>query len=110
MLLARWIVRCAVIATAALALTGCPSITRQGELPPSVDRADTLARQGDQAGAGKVYEALAAQNTGVDRNEYVFRATRAYLAARLPDEAARALATVQPPLSPQQNQQYGLLD
>jgi outer membrane PBP1 activator LpoA protein len=110
MLLARWIVRCAVIATAALALTGCPSITRQGELPPSVDRADTLARQGDQAGAGKVYEALAAQNTGADRNEYVFRATRAYLAARLPEEAARALATVQPPLNPQQSQQYGLLD
>jgi uncharacterized protein len=110
MLLARWIVRCAVITTAALALTGCPSITRQGELPPSVDRADALARQGDQAGAGKVYEALASQNNGADRNEYVFRATRAYLAARLPEEAARALATVQPPLNPLQTQQYGLLD
>ena len=110
MLLARWIVRCAVITTAALALTGCPSITRQGELPPSVDRADSLARQGDQAGAAKVYEALAAQNSGAARNDFVFRATRAYLDARLPEEAARALATVQPPLSPQQAPQYGLLD
>jgi len=110
MLLARWIVRCAVITTAALALTGCPSFTRQGELPPSVDRADSLAHQGDQAGAAKVYEALAAQNSGADRNDFLFRATRAYLAAHLPDEAARVLATVQPPLSPQQAPQYGLLD
>ncbi len=110
MLIARWIVRCAVITAAALALTGCPSITRQVELPPSVDRAEGLARQGDEAGAAKVYEALAEQNAGVDRNEFVFRATRAFLAARLPDEAARALTTVQPPLNAKQNQQYALLD
>ena len=75
MLIARWIVRCAVITAAALALTGCPSITRQVELPPSVDRAEALARQGDQGGAAKVYEALAEQNSGPDRNEFVFRAT-----------------------------------
>ena len=43
MLFARWIVRCAVIATAALVLTGCPSMTRQAELPPSVDRAEWSA-------------------------------------------------------------------
>lgn len=110
MLFAQWIVRCAVITTAALVLTGCPSITRQVELPPSVDRAEALARQGDQAGAGKVYQALAEQNSGADRNDYIFRAARAYLAARLPDDATRVLATVQPPLSPQQNQQYALLD
>jgi outer membrane PBP1 activator LpoA protein len=110
MLIVRWIVRCAVLTAAALMLTGCPSITRQVELPPSADRAEGLARQGDQAGAAKVYEALAEQNSGADRNTYVFRATRAYLAARLPDEAARVLATVQTPLSPPQNQQYALLD
>jgi uncharacterized protein len=110
MLIARWIVRCAVITATALALTGCPSITRQVELPPSVDRAEALAHQGDQAGAAKVYEALAEQNSGPDRNEFVFRATRAYLAARLPDEAARVLATVQQPLNAKQNQQYALLD
>ncbi|HEY0339956.1 MAG TPA: penicillin-binding protein activator, partial [Steroidobacteraceae bacterium] len=110
MLIARWIVRCAVITAAALALTGCPSITRQVELPPSVDRAEGLARQGDEAGAAKVYEALAEQNGGADRNEFVFRATRAFLAARLPDEAARVLTTVQQPLNAKQNQQYALLD
>ncbi|HEX4675195.1 MAG TPA: penicillin-binding protein activator [Steroidobacteraceae bacterium] len=110
MLIARWIVRCAVITAAALALTGCPSITRQVELPPSVDRAEALARQGDQGGAAKIYEALAEQNSGADRNEFVFRATRAYLAARLPDEAARVLGTVQQPLNAKQNQQYAFLD
>ena len=110
MLFARWIVRCAVVVTAALALAGCPSLTRQGELPPSVDRAEALARQGDHAGAARTFEALAAQNSGVDHNEYVFRATRAYIAARLPDEAARVLATVQTPLNPQQSTRHALLD
>ena len=110
MSIARWIVRCAVLTATALMLAGCPSFTRQVELPPSVDRAEGLAHQGDQAGAAKVYEALAEQNSGADRNEYVFRATRAYLAAHLPDEAARVLTSVQTPLSLQQNQQYALLD
>jgi hypothetical protein len=110
MLIARWMLRCAVVVTAAFALAGCPSLTRQGELPASVDRAETLIRQGDEAGAARIFEALAAQNSGADRNEYVFRATRAYIAARLPEEAARVLATVQTPLNPQQNTRYALLD
>ena len=110
MLIARWIVRCAVVATAAFVLTGCPSITQQAQLPPSVDRADSLARQGDQAGAAKVYEALAEQNSGADRNDYLFRAIRAYLAARLPEEAARVLVEIQQPLNAQQSVQYGMLD
>ena len=110
MLIARWMLRFAVVVTAALALAGCPSLTRQGELPPSVDRAEALARQGDQAGAARILEALAAQNSGADHNEYVFRAARAYIAGRLPEEAARVLATVQTPLNPQQNTRYALLD
>ena len=110
MVFVRWTVRLAVMVTATLTLTGCPSVTRQAEIPPSVDRAEGLARQGDQAGAARVYEALAAQNSGADHNEYVFRATRAYLAARLPEEAARALAGVETPLNPKQNPQYALLD
>lgn len=110
MLFARWIVRFAVVVTAALVLTGCPSLVQQAQLPPSVDRAEELARRGDQPGAGRVYEALAAQNSGADRNAFVFRAARAYLAGRLPDEAARVLATADRPLSPQQAPEYGLLD
>ncbi len=110
MLFVRWIVRFAVVVTTALVLAGCPSLVRQAELPPSVDRAEELTRQGDQAGAARVYEALAAQNSGADRNAFIFRATRAYLAAHLPDEAARALATAETPLSPQQAPEYALLD
>jgi outer membrane PBP1 activator LpoA protein len=110
MLFARWIVRFAVLVTGAIALTGCPSLMRQAEPPPSVDRAESQARQGDQAGAARIYEALAAQNSGADRNAFLFRATRAYLTARLPQEAARVLATAETPLNPQQNQEYALLD
>src|ERR1700688_2373169 len=110
MLFARWIVRSAVVATAAFALTGCPGLSQRGELPPSVDRADTLAREGDQAGAARVYEALAAQNSGADRNEFLFRAARAYLSAHLPEDAARVIADVEPPLSPQQASERALFD
>ncbi len=75
-----------------------------------MDRADTLLRQGDQAGAARIYEALAAQNSGPDRNEFVFRAARAYLAAHLAEDAARILATAEPPLSPQQTSERALFD
>jgi uncharacterized protein len=110
MLFARWIVRSAVVATAAFTLTGCPSLSQRGELPPSVDRADTLARQGDQAGAARVYEALAAQNSGANRNEFLFRAARAYLSGHLPEDAARVIADAEPPLSPQQTSERALFD
>lgn len=109
MMFVRWVVRLAVMVTASIALMGCPSITKQAELPPSVDRAEALARQGDQAGAARVYEALAAQASGADRNELIFRAVRAYLAARLPEDSARTLTTVDQPLNAQQSVQYSLL-
>ena len=109
MLFARWIVRFAVVATAALVLTACPSLTRQAEPPPSVERAQSLARQGDQAGAARVYEALAAQNSGADRNDLEFRAVRAYLAAHLPEDAARALSGTEAAPNSPQSLQYALL-
>src|ERR1700753_625316 len=110
MLPARLIVRIAVIAAAALTLTGCPSLGPRSEAPPSLDAADALARQGDQVGAARMYETLAGQNSGADRNEYLFRATRAYLSAHKPDEAARVLATVEPPLTAQQTAERPLFD
>ncbi|MDB6046949.1 MAG: hypothetical protein JWM63_5500 [Gammaproteobacteria bacterium] len=110
MLFARWIVRSAVVATAAFALTGCPSLSQRGELPPSADRADALARQGDQVGAARVYEALAKQNSGADRNEFLFRAARAYLSAHLPEDAARVIADAEPPFSPEQTSERALFD
>ncbi len=38
------------------------------EAPPSVERARILDQSGDYAGAAKVYESLAAQNTGTEQN------------------------------------------
>jgi outer membrane PBP1 activator LpoA protein len=109
MLLTRWVIRLAVVAAAAFALTGCPSLSTR-EAPPSLDTADSLARQGDQMGAARMYELLAAQNSGTDQNDYLFRAAHAYLAARRPDEAARVLASIQPPLTAQQNVERPLLE
>jgi outer membrane PBP1 activator LpoA protein len=108
--LARWIVRLLVVAAAAIALTGCPSLNPRAEAPPSLDNADALARQGDQMGAARMYEALAGQNSGTDRNEYLFRAARAYLIARRPEEAARTLAEVEQPLTAQQAVEKPLLE
>src|SRR5215471_2729200 len=92
---ARWISRLLVVAVAGWALTGCPSLSPRAESPPSIDNADALARSGDLMGAGHMYEALAGENSGSDRNEYLFRAARAYLSAHRPEEAARVLATVE---------------
>ena len=108
--LARWIVRLVVVAVAAFALTGCPSLSPRAESPPSVDAADALARQGDQMAAARMYEALAGQNSGTDRNEYLFRAARSFLIARRPEEAARVLAEVEQPLTAQQATEQPLLE
>ena len=108
--LARWIVRLVVVAVAAFALTGCPSLSPRAESPPSLDTADALARQGDQMGAARMYEALAGQNSGTDRNEYLFRAARAFLIARRPEEAARVLAELEEPITAQQAAEKPLLE
>jgi outer membrane PBP1 activator LpoA protein len=98
----RWIGRSTAVIAAVLILTGCPSLGPRGEAPPSVDRARTLDRAGDYAGAGRVYEGLAAQNSGTEQNAYLLLAARAYLQARRPDDAQRVLATIAPPLTPEQ--------
>ncbi|MFL6603012.1 MAG: penicillin-binding protein activator [Steroidobacteraceae bacterium] len=108
--LPRWILRLVVVAAAAFTLTGCPSLSPRAEAPPSLDNADALARRGDQIGAARMYEALAQQNSGADRNDYLFRATRAYLAGRRPEEAARALAALEQPLTTEQSVDKPLLE
>ena len=105
----RWIAHCAVL-LAALALSGCPSLGPRSELPPSVDRAQDLRQQGDLAGAARVYEELAQQNSGADRTAYALQAAHAWIAARRPDDAARALAMAQPPLTPEQTFDRQMLD
>jgi outer membrane PBP1 activator LpoA protein len=97
----------AAIAAAAI-VSGCgggPAV-----IPPSLDRAEVLLRQGDDAGAARVYEQLARQNSGAHRNDLVFAAAHAYLAARLPDDAARVSTLLEQPLTPEQGVQRDLLE
>ncbi|HEY1491361.1 MAG TPA: hypothetical protein VGF35_01940, partial [Steroidobacteraceae bacterium] len=94
----------------ALALAGCPSLSPQADLPPSVDRVQALEHSGDAAGAARVLEQLAAQNTGADRNTYLLHAAHDYLQAHLSDEAARVLAQPEGALSAAQSTEKALLE
>ncbi len=107
---ARWIVRLVIIVAAAFTLTGCLGLNPREEGPPSIDTAEALARQGDQAGAARMYEALAGQNSGDDRNQYLLRAAHAYLAGKHPEEAARVLAQLEEPLTSQQSAERPMLE
>lgn len=106
MTLSRWMSRCAALA-AALVLSGCPSLTVGP--PPSVDRAASLEQSGDLPGAAHVYESLASQNSGPERNSYLLRAAHAWLGAHRPDEAGRTLAEVSGSLSPDDQTERALL-
>jgi len=106
----RPLVRLALLALAAAALTGCPSLSQRAELPPSIDGAQALERAGDPAGAARVYEALAAQNSGTDRTGLLLHAARDYLAAQRIDEAARVLGQAQGPFSTEQLTEHTLLN
>jgi outer membrane PBP1 activator LpoA protein len=97
------------ILTAALALVGCPSLSERIGPPPSVDRAAALEQSGDQAGAARVYEALAAQNSGSERNDLLLHAARDYLNAHRPDDAARVLAGTAGTFGPEQQTERTLL-
>jgi outer membrane PBP1 activator LpoA protein len=97
------------ILTVALALAGCPSLSERIGPPPSVDRAAALEQGGDQAGAARVYEALAAQNSGSERNDLLLHAARDYLNAQRPDDAARVLTGTQGTLDPGQRTERVLL-
>jgi outer membrane PBP1 activator LpoA protein len=94
----------------AVALSGCPSLTERAGLPPSVERAEQLERAGDLEGAARVYEELAAQNSGADRNEFALHAARDYLDAQHADGAARALGLAVEPLSAEQTTERALLN
>jgi hypothetical protein len=94
---ARWTVSLAALAAVTLVLAGCVSVPTGPA--PSADRAAALARQGNQAGAAQMYETLANQSSGAQRNDFALQAAQAYLAARRPDDAAGALDLLARPLS-----------
>ncbi len=77
------------IAAALLCIAGC--VAPRSEVPISADRAERLARQGDDAAAAEMYERLAQDNPAPDRNDFAIAAARAWLAANRADDAQRAL-------------------
>jgi outer membrane PBP1 activator LpoA protein len=91
-----------------LLLAGCPSLGPR-DAPPSADRAAALTGQGDHAGAARIYEALAAESAGADRNDMLLRAVRSWISARQPQEAARALSALQAPFTEQHQLERALL-
>jgi len=105
----RWTLRAAAIVAAALFLASCKSLGPSAELPASVDRARSLDRAGDYGGAARMYEALAAQNSGAEQNAFLLLAARAHLLARQPDDAQRVLASITAPLTPDQTLERQLL-
>jgi len=110
MLSARSILGVALLALAALALSGCPQSLRESTPPPpSVERAAQLERSGDPAAAARIYEELAAQNQGAERNDLLLHAAAAYLAAHRADDAARVLSLPQGALTADQSTERALL-
>jgi outer membrane PBP1 activator LpoA protein len=104
---ARWTVGAAALAAITLVLAACVSVP-QGAAP-SASRAAALARAGQPAAAARMYEALARASQGTERNDLALKAAQAYLVAKQPDDAARALEAVQPPLGPGQGFERSLL-
>ncbi|HVN47040.1 MAG TPA: penicillin-binding protein activator [Steroidobacteraceae bacterium] len=106
----RSLIRLLSVLLAAAALAGCPSLSERAGPPPSIDRAQELERAGDAAGAGHIYEQLAAQNSGTDRTGLLLQAAHAYLTAQRNDDAARVLGQAQGPYAPQQVSEQALLN
>ena len=100
---AQWSVRLALCLLVVFVLASCTSLGPAVEAPPSVDRARSLDRSGDYAGAARVYESLAAQNSGTEQNALLLQAAAEHLRARKPDDAERVLNSIKPPLTPEQN-------
>jgi hypothetical protein len=93
-----------------LVLASCTSLGPGSEPPASIDRARSLDGAGDYAGAARVYEALAAQNSGTQQNAFLLEAALEHLRAHKPDEAQRVLASINPPLTPDQNFERQMLN
>lgn len=107
---ARRILQSLTIAGIAILLTGCPaSLGPMSGAPPSTERARSLEQQGDHAGAARVYEALAGQNSGTEQNAFLLQAAREFLRARQADDASRLLNAIVPPLTADQTLERQLL-
>ncbi|HVS77603.1 MAG TPA: penicillin-binding protein activator [Steroidobacteraceae bacterium] len=104
----RWTVGLAALAAVTLVLAGCAAVPRGPA--PSAEQAAALARQGNPAGAAQVYEALANESRGAQRNHFALQAAQAYLAAERPDDAARALDLLAQPLTADDTLERSLIE
>jgi outer membrane PBP1 activator LpoA protein len=95
---------------AALVLASCTSLGPGSEPPASLDRARAPDSSGDYAAAARVYEALAAQNSGTQQNGFLLQAALEHLRAHKPDDAQRVLASINPPMTPDQNFERQMLN
>lgn len=91
-------------------LAACTSIGPRSTPVPTVERAEQSAQQGQHAQAARTYEALAQAQSGTAASDLHLRAARAWLDARQPDAAARALAAARVGASPAQAFEAQLLD
>jgi len=107
--MSSWMTRSALVLLTALSLSGCPSLSERAGLPPSVERAAQLEAGGDQLGAARVYEQLAAQNSGAERNDLLLRAARDYLAAHRAEDATRVLGLTTGTLTAEERTEHALL-
>ncbi|MGB8327569.1 MAG: penicillin-binding protein activator [Steroidobacteraceae bacterium] len=105
--LIRSFARILVVATLMSTLAGCPSLVRPP--PPTPDNAAALSRAGDHAAAARMYEALADENPGPQRTDFLLRAAGAWLRAQSPESADRALAGLDAALAPAQSFERSLL-
>jgi len=83
-------------------LTACTSIGPRSGPVATVESAERSAQQGRHAEAARTYEALAAERSGASASDMQLRAARAWLDARQPDAAGRALAAARLGASPAQ--------
>lgn len=104
----RWTVSLAALTAVTLVLAGCVSVP-QGSAP-SAGQAAILARQGNSAGAAQMYEALANESSGAQRNGFALQAADAYLIARRTEDAAHALGLVSQPVSAEQAFERSLIE
>lgn len=78
-----------VLLLIAAAFAGCTSLGSAP--PPSLERAEALARSGESAAAAAEFERLAAENPPAQAWDLRLRAARAWLAAGRPGDARRLL-------------------
>jgi outer membrane PBP1 activator LpoA protein len=98
----------AALAAVTLVLAGCAGVPRGPA--PSAERAAALAQQGNPAGAAQMYEVLASESRGTQRNGLALQAAQAYLAAHRPDDAASALELLAQPVTADQTLDRALIE